>query len=135
MLYLGAIPVIERTQGGWDDLLVDLPVLLVDSYEEITPEFLREKYAFILGKCGTFDLTTTHQGLLPPPHTKAGDDEVGGGHDAAPFYKTGGQPARAAARLSVGARASIFAGAAAASFKTAEDETRGPVHEARALST
>ena len=46
MLYLGAIPIIERTQGGWDDLLVDLPVLLVDSYDEITPEFLREKYAF-----------------------------------------------------------------------------------------
>jgi hypothetical protein len=56
VLYLGAIPIIERTQGGWDDLLVDLPVLLVDSYEEITPEFLRERYAFILGKCGTFDL-------------------------------------------------------------------------------
>ena len=56
VLYLGAIPVIERTQGGWDDLLVDLPVLLVDSYEEITPEFLRETYAFILGECGTFDL-------------------------------------------------------------------------------
>ena len=28
----------------------------MDSYDEITPEFLREKYAFILGKCGTFDL-------------------------------------------------------------------------------
>ena len=49
VLYLGAIPIIERTQGGWDDLLVDLPVLLVDSYDEITPEFLRERYAFILG--------------------------------------------------------------------------------------
>ena len=37
-------------------MLVDLPVLLVDSYDEITPGFLREKYASILGKCGTFDL-------------------------------------------------------------------------------
>ena len=37
-------------------MLVDLPVLLVDSYDEVTPEFLREKYVSILGKCGTFDL-------------------------------------------------------------------------------
>ena len=33
---------------------MDLPPLLVDSYDEVTPAFLREKYAFILGKCGGF---------------------------------------------------------------------------------
>ena len=56
VLYLGAIPVVERTRGGWDDLLVDLPVLLVDSFEEVTPSLLRDKYAAILKRCGTFDL-------------------------------------------------------------------------------
>ena len=134
VLYLGAIPIIERTQGGWDDLLVDLPVLLVDSYEEITPEFLRERYAFILGKCGTFDLRRLTKAYYLHLDKKAGDDEVGGGHDAAPLYKTGGQPLRAAAGLWVGAGASIFAGAAAASFKTAEDEAYGPFYSARAES-
>ena len=91
---MGAIPVIERTQGGWDDLLVDLPVLLVDSYEEITPEFLREKYAFILGKCGTFDLRRLTKAYYLHLIRRQGTTRLGEGTTRPHSTKREGSPTR-----------------------------------------
>ena len=111
-------------------MLVDLPVLLVDSYEEITPAFLRGEVRFILGKCGTFDLRRLTKAYYLHLIRRQGTTRLGEGTaKSAPLYKTGGQPVYVKAGLSVGARASVFAGAAAASFKTAEDETYGPSYD------
>ena len=55
VLYLGAIPVVERTGGGWDDIFLDLPVLLVDDFGDVTQELLEASYPRLLARCGAFD--------------------------------------------------------------------------------
>ena len=52
---LGAIPVIERSRGAWDDLFVDLPAVLVDSYDDVTPALLEAEYAHVMRHCETFN--------------------------------------------------------------------------------
>ena len=54
-LYLGAIPVVERTGGGWDDVFLDLPVLLVNDFGDVTQELLEASYPRLLARCGAFD--------------------------------------------------------------------------------
>jgi hypothetical protein len=41
-IYLGAIPVIMRTGGALDGVYADLPVLMLDSYTQVTEELLQE---------------------------------------------------------------------------------------------
>jgi hypothetical protein len=52
-LLLGSIPIVERSPG-WDSLLDDLPVLLVSSFDQVTPELLDSAYPKILSKCDCF---------------------------------------------------------------------------------
>ncbi len=47
-LNTGCIPVM--THSSLDHLFVDLPVLLVDDYKQVTPEFLLEQYPKIVAK-------------------------------------------------------------------------------------
>ena len=54
VLYLGGIPVMERSGGDWDSLFADLPVVFVDSFDEITPQLLEERYAEIMNSCDIF---------------------------------------------------------------------------------
>jgi hypothetical protein len=42
-LYMGCIPIVQRSAMD-SRLLADLPVLLVDTYEEVTPRLLRGRY-------------------------------------------------------------------------------------------
>ncbi len=47
-MLVGCIPVLHSCY--LDDLYADLPVLFVDSWEQVTPEFLNEKYVEITSK-------------------------------------------------------------------------------------
>ena len=60
VLYLGAIPVVERTGGGWDDIFLDLPVLLVDDFGDVTQELLEASYPRLLARCGAFSIFAKH---------------------------------------------------------------------------
>ncbi|CAB9524462.1 expressed unknown protein [Seminavis robusta] len=51
-LYLGSIPIIEtrnRTQDNWFRVFDDLPVALIDHFDNLTPEWLEAEYVRILG--------------------------------------------------------------------------------------
>jgi len=55
-LYLGCIPVIEHLnrQDGWFRTFVDLPVAFIDSYDNLTPQFLEREYIRILQKAESY---------------------------------------------------------------------------------
>jgi hypothetical protein len=81
VLYLGAIPVIERTGGGFDDVFVDLPVLLVDDFAEVDAALLEAAYARLSGHCGRFamrKLTKAHWLNLV---RRTGASKLGRGHE------------------------------------------------------
>jgi hypothetical protein len=59
VLFLGSIPVIERSPGhktghGWDRTLDDLPVLWVDNFSELTVELLENSYAKLIAKAAAY---------------------------------------------------------------------------------
>ena len=47
-IYLGAIPVIKTSP--MDILLADLPVVIIQQWDEVTPEFLEEQYKLLQGR-------------------------------------------------------------------------------------
>jgi hypothetical protein len=47
-LYMGSIPIVINTVALEE--FKDLPILFIDNWEEINPEFLNEKYAEIMSK-------------------------------------------------------------------------------------
>jgi hypothetical protein len=51
-IYMGIIPIIEHLNrtDGWLRSFQDLPVLLVDSHDNVTPELLEKEYKRIIGK-------------------------------------------------------------------------------------
>jgi hypothetical protein len=55
-LYLGAIPVVEK-QAGYQDIFRDLPVLELESFEQITPELLDREYKRIQDNIEEYDFT------------------------------------------------------------------------------
>ena len=63
VLYLGAIPVVERTGGGWDDIFLDLPVLLVDDFGDVTQN-LEASYPRLLGALRRLRLPEAHPRVL-----------------------------------------------------------------------
>jgi hypothetical protein len=52
-LYMGAIPIVKAT--ACDEMYNDLPVLIVQNWEEINPEFLAQSYAQIKQKTYNMD--------------------------------------------------------------------------------
>ena len=56
-IYLGAIPIIEHANrtDGWYRSLDDLPVAQIESYDELTPEWLDKEYHRLLSKTGTYN--------------------------------------------------------------------------------
>lgn len=97
VLYLGAIPVVERTGGGFDDVFVDLPVLLVDDFSEIDERTLAEAYARLSGHCGAFNYRKLAKAYWLNLVRKQGASKLGRGHeardekprDASPFLHRG----------------------------------------------
>jgi hypothetical protein len=56
-LYMGTIPVLEhfnRSDGMYRNF-DDLPVVWIDHYENLTPEFLEEEYKRIVAQAGTYN--------------------------------------------------------------------------------
>ena len=49
-LYLGTIPVVEKynRQDGWHRTLDDLPIIWVNTFEDLSPKFLEEEYSKIV---------------------------------------------------------------------------------------
>ena len=54
-MYMGAIPVVERST--MDRSFARLPVLLVDSYSELTPAFLEAKWAEMTCRTDSYDFS------------------------------------------------------------------------------
>jgi hypothetical protein len=49
VLYMGSIPILERTRGGgWEKTTEKLPVLWVDDFALVTPELLEREYPLII---------------------------------------------------------------------------------------
>ena len=55
-MYMGTIPVIEHLNrtDGWLRVFQDLPVLLVDSHDHVTPELLEREYERIISKAKSY---------------------------------------------------------------------------------
>lgn len=57
-LYLGTVPIIEkfgRLVDGWRWTLEDLPVLWVDYFDEVTPEYLEKRYYEIAANANSYN--------------------------------------------------------------------------------
>mmetsp|Transcript_16062 Transcript_16062/g.24090 ORF Transcript_16062/g.24090 Transcript_16062/m.24090 type:complete len:446 (-) Transcript_16062:91-1428(-) len=54
-LYLGAIPIMERSYGKWDELFNHLPVLFVDHFSQVTPALLESSYRHIMNLTYSYD--------------------------------------------------------------------------------
>ena len=92
VIYLGAIPVIERTGGAWDDIFVDLPVLFVDDFSEVTKPFLDAAYARLLGRCGKFNSRKITKKYWLDIIRRQGSTKLGPGHRVHPVPPRDGNP-------------------------------------------
>lgn len=56
-IHMGTFPVIEHLNrtDGWHRTLADLPVAWIDSYENLTPEFLEEEYVRLVAKAHSYN--------------------------------------------------------------------------------
>ena len=55
-LLAGTIPIVLRTNTTFDDLFTHLPVLLVDSYEQVTQSFLNDAYETLRKRSFKYDV-------------------------------------------------------------------------------
>jgi len=55
-LLVGTIPIVLNTNTSFDNLFSHLPVLLVDSYEQVTESFLRDSYEILRTKSFKYDV-------------------------------------------------------------------------------
>ena len=54
-LYAGAIPVFESANGALNTTYKELPVVMVDSFSDLTPAMLDEAYTEIMSDLGRFN--------------------------------------------------------------------------------
>jgi len=92
VIYLGAIPVIERTNGAWDDIFVDMPVLLVDDFAEVDAPFLHAAYDRILKRCGAYDSRKLTKSYWLNFIRRQGTTKLGPGHRAHPVAPRDANP-------------------------------------------